>query len=129
MQHLQALCERYVAKCLNASTVIPVLAKSLDAQYGPLQQACYEYLAKEKPTVADPSFSTQIVDALRNSTALATAFSAVAGHVPPTTIATAATEIPSSRLPDAMASLWRRTAHAMDQDNDDGHSNLSLIHI
>ena len=41
------------------------------------------------------------------------------------TTANAATEIPSSRLPDAMASLWRRTAHAMDQDNDNDDESSS----
>merc|ERR1711965_598303 len=68
----------------------------------------------------------KLVEALdTNKVALATAFSAAAGVVPPATTATAATEIPSSRLPDAMASLWRRTAHAMDQDNDDHSSSSS----
>merc|ERR1711965_118701 len=64
MQHLQALCERYIAKRLDLSSVIPLLAKSLDAQYGPLQQACFEYLAKEKPLTTDPTFAPKLLDAL-----------------------------------------------------------------
>ena len=129
MQHLQALCERHISKRLDLSNVVPLLAKAVDAQYAPLQRVCHEYLAEKKPTVTDPTFAPRLVAALRksNDAALATAFSAAGGFLPPATSIYAPTEIPSQRLPDAMASLWRRAAAAaaqqMDQQDDSSRSS------
>ena len=129
MQRLQALCERHISRRLGLSNVVPLLAKAVDAQYAPLQRACHEYLAEKKPTTKDPAYAPRLVTALySNPAALSTAISAAAGTLLPATSIYAPTEIPSQRLPDAMASLWRRAdaaaARQMDQQDD-----LSLIHI
>jgi len=130
MQHLQALCERHISKRLDLSNVVPLLAKAVDAQYAPLQRVCHEYLAEKKPNSTDATFSQRIVEALySNPVSLAAAISAVGGILPPATSIYAPTEIPSQRLPDAMASLWRRAdaaaAQQMDQQDDSSSSSKS----
>ena len=130
MQHLQALCERHIGKRLDLSNVVPLLAKAVDAQYAPLQRVCHEYLAEKKPNSTDATFSQRIVEALySNPVSLAAAISAVGGILPPATSIYAPTEIPSQRLPDAMASLWRRAdaaaAQQMDQDESSSSSSNS----
>ena len=131
MQHLQALCERHIGKRLDLSNVVPLLAKAVDAQYAPLQRACHEYLAEKKPTTKDPAYAPRLVTALgSNPAALATAMSAAAGSWScPGTSIYAPTEIPSQRLPDAMASLWRRAdaaaAQPMHQQDDSSSSSKS----
>ena len=57
----------------------------------------------------DATFGPRLATALGgNLPALGTAISAAGGILPPATSIYAPTEIPSQRLPDAMASLWRR---------------------
>ena len=127
MQHLQALCERHIGKRLDLSNVVPLLAKAVDAQYAPLQRVCHEYLAEKKPVTTDATFGSKLVTALKgNDGALGTAISAAGGILPPATSIYAPTEIPSQRLPDAMASLWRRAdaaaAQPMDQQEESSSS-------
>ena len=130
MQHLQALCERHISKRLDLSNVVPLLAKAVDAQYAPLQRACHEYLAEKKPNSTDPGFGPKLVTALvSHPAALGTAISAIGGTLPPATSIYAPTEIPSQRLPDAMAILWRRAdaaaAQLMDQQDHSSSSSSS----
>jgi len=129
MQHLQALCERHISKRLDLANVVPLLAKAVDAQYARLQRACHEYLAEKKP-VTELAFAPKLLAALNgNNIALATAFSAAGGTLAPATSIYAPTEIPSQRLPDAMASLWRRAdaaaAQQMHQQDDSSSSSSS----
>ena len=79
---------------------------------------------------ADLSFAPKLITALvSNPAALATAVSAAGGSLAPATSIYAPTEIPSQRLPDAMASLWRRAdaaaAQPMDQQDDSSSSSKS----
>ena len=113
MQYLQALCEEFIVERLDLSNVVSLLAKAVEAEYAPVQQACYELLAKKKPTSTDASFSTQLVGALSGHLdVLSVAFSAVAGIPPTPTDASLRTKKPTTRLYDDMAKLWHRAEAA-----------------
>ena len=80
MQHLQALCERYIAKRLDLSNVVPLLAQAVEARCRPLQRACHQFLAERKPVTKDAAFAPKLLAGLAgNQHALATAFSAAGG--------------------------------------------------
>ena len=113
MQYLQALCEEFIVERLDLSNVVSLLAKAVEAEYAPVQQACYELLAKKKPTSTDASFSTQLIGALSGHLdVLSVAFSAAAGIPPTPTDASLRTKKPTTRLYDDMAKLWHRAEAA-----------------
>ena len=113
MQYLQALCEEFIVERLDLSNVVSLLAKAVEAEYAPVQQACYELLAKKKLTRTDASFSTQLVEALiRHPGVLSVAFSAAAGILPTPTDTSLRTKKPTTRLYDDMAKLWHRAEAA-----------------
>jgi hypothetical protein len=113
MQYLQALCEEFIVERLDLSNVVPLLAKAVEAEYVPVQQACYELLAKKKPTSTDASFSTLLVGALSGHLdVLSVAISAAAGIAPIPTDSSLRTKKPATRLHDDMAKLWQRAEAA-----------------
>ena len=128
MQRLQGLCEKVIISRLQLSNVAPMLAKASEARYDPVKHACYQLLAKLKPT-SDPelaqTFSTKLATALAsNPTLCGTAFAAAGGNPPPMDGASASTEIPPSQLPHAMTSLWER-ADGASQDSDESSGSSS----
>ena len=124
MQRLQGLCEKLLLSHLKLASVIPMLAKAVEAQYTPVKHACHKLLAIHKP-ISDPAFSARLATALNNNpTALAAAITAAAGTLPTLNASSALTEIPPPQLPHAMASLWER-ADGADQDSSSSSSSSS----
>ena len=125
MQRLQGLCEKFILSRLEISNVVPMLAKAAETHYYPVKHACYQLLAKLKPT-SNPelaqTFSPRLIAALSSDQGtMALAFNAAAGSPPAMDASSAFTEIPPSQLPRAMASLWQR-ADGASQDSGSGSS-------
>ena len=124
MQRLQGLCEKLLLSHLKLASVIPMLAKAVEAQYTPVKYACHKLLATHKPT-SDPAFSAKLVTALNKyPAAMAAAFTSISGTLPAMDASSAPTEIPPSQLPHAMATLWERTDSA-GQDSSSSSSSSS----